>query len=832
MAWGTLTKLTGDFLSGKGRALKRLEARVARIRSHALSLRSHDDAALRMSLQTLRERHLAGASLDQLMEEAFAAVQDAIHRALGLETRDVQLMGAIALQDGAITEMATGEGKTIVALYPAFLQSLTGKGVHIATLNPYLAQRDHAQAQAVLGLLGCTTGLAEHGMKPATRRRAYAADVTYAAYSEFAKDYLRDHLQMTQADCVQRGHASIILDEIDAILIDEARGLVSLTEPHEPSEKTYRGVEQIMAVLPDDRTAMDPDTSAVYLTETGQDEVEAALRQAGLIRQASSLYDQSNTDITHHVQKALQARYLYQRDRDYVVKGGSIIPIDPVTGRAMPGGRLGDGLHQALEAKENLPLGPETQVLASISVQNYFRIYGRRAGMTATAQDNAREFFDVYDLEVVALPPFAPLRRIDLPDEVFPSREAKLDAVTNRILGAQRKGQPVLVGTSSIRQAEAISQRLASAGLAHAMLTARHDADEAEVIARAGMPAAVTIAANMAGRGTDIQLGGPPPVQGAPAEALADFQSRRQAVLEAGGLLLIGMDRHDSQRMDRQLRGRAGRQGDPGTTVFLLSLEDEILAPVIRNRPELLKSCDTSSRSGQRWAQVFLSRYQKNVESRHSQARVTLMRFDNVVHKQRQVIFAERLRVMENPDLTAVTSAMREQVVTDLVQRHLRHEAMHEEEDLSALKADCGEVLGFAVADLAEIDRLAAARATSRDDIEAYVKSRAAGLAAQRQAEFGPDLSRSLEMQTILNAIDMRWNEHLKLVERLRSVVGFRAYGRRDPLVEYQTEAFELFETMLEKLRFDTTRRLAMARPLDQRQQMQAMESMLFNPGA
>ncbi len=819
----------GHLLSGQRREVSRLARCATKIKELEASFRSLDDAKLLQLGASLKQRHLAGASLDDLLLECFAAVWEAVWRALRIDTRDVQLMGALAMQNGAIAEMATGEGKSIAALYPAFLQSLSGKGVHVATLNPYLAERDHAQAQSVLNLLGCSCGLLRPGDKPANRRRAYGADVTYAAYNEFAQDYLRDNMQMASADFIQRGHASVILDEIDAILIDEARAPLTLSQPHEPSEKTYREVQKVVAALSEDMVEFDPNTNAVFLTEMGQDHVEVALQKVGLINDDSTVYDLDNLDIAHDILKALRARFLYKRNKDYVLKNDKIVLVGSVTGRPIPGRRLGGGLHQAIEAKEGLPLGPEAQILSSISVQNYFRLYKTHTGMTSTAKENAGEFYELYGLEVVSLPSHMPLRRLDWPDQIYQSKNDKLDAVAERILQAHDNGQPVLVGTTSISQSEAISHRLSAKGVNHSILTASHDADEAEVISKAGMPRAVTIAARMAGRGTDIQLGGPPPSAHAGREEQRSFNARRQAVLKAGGLLVIGTEKHDSRRIDEQLRGRAGRQGDIGASIFLLSLEDDILRSILNHNPDFFRTHKVNGHVAQRWAQSFLNRHQKNIELRHSHRRMQLMHLDDVIQQQRQVILAERLRVMGSDDLSYDTALMRDQVVTDLINRYLPRGSFYERWNLAALRLDCGAVLGFDKDDLKRFDEFIESSASDQEVIEDFIKAQARTMSERRCTAFGPKMSNALDKQTLLNAMDVRWNEHHMLMQRLQAYVGLRVYGKRDPLVEYRTEAFDHFEQMLEKIRFDVTQDLAQARPLGIEEQTQIIEEMLFN---
>lgn len=818
-----------NILVGQRRTIRDLERRVRQIKTHESRYRAFSQPEFRLVSEGFKTRFQAGETLELLLPECFAVVKEAIKRALNIDVRDAQLLGGVAMHHGSIVELATGEGKSLMVLFPAYLHSLAGDGVHIATLNRYLAARDHAQADRVLSMLGCSVGLLDPRAKPATRRQAYACDITYSVYDEFARDYLRDNTQMTVADLVQRGHASAFLDEIDAILIDEARAPVTLSETYEPSDRLYRGVQAVIAALPEESSEIDTETNAVFLTEKGQDDVEAALRSAGLLDESGSIYDQNNIDLSHHVQKALQARYLYSRDKDYVVINGHIVLVDPVTGRAMPGRRFGDGLHQALEAKEGVSLGPETQTLSTISVQNYFRIYKSRSGMTATAIENANEFYEVYRLRVLQLPSTKPLKRIDLPDQFFETAEKKIETVTTKIAEAYGRNQPVLVGTTSIRQSDEISRKLKALSIDHNMLTARHDADEASVIANAGLPRAVTIAANMAGRGTDIFLGGPPPQHDASEAEIAAHRLRRQDVLDAGGLLVIGTEKHDSRRLDQQLRGRAGRQGDVGTTVFMLSLEDDFVRPILKQKPDYFKSRNALSHYDQQWIHSFFSAHQKNVEESHSQMRIQLMKFDDIVHKQRQVIFAERLRLMKDDDLNAIVSAMREQVINDLIDRYIVGRSFLDEETTELFRQDCIDLFGFEVHDFERIASALSAHEMDDNKVREILHEQADLLVAKRRTEFGHELSSSLERQAVLNAIDTRWNEHQRIMERLRSVIGLRAEGRRDPYTEYQTEAFDLFESMLAQLRLDVTRSLARARPLDSKQQMQAIENLLFD---
>lgn len=819
-------------MTGRYVPMRDLESRVRDIRLHEAQFQNLESAELMTSFAQFKLRFDHGETLEALLPECFAAVQNAIKRAMDIEIRDVQLVGAMAMHHGSIVEMATGEGKSLMVLFPAFLQSLSGEGVHIATLNPYLAERDHAQAERVLGLLGCSVGLLSPRTKPVTRRQAYACHITYSVYDEFARDYLRDNTQLTSSDLVQRGHASVFLDEIDAILIDEARVPVTLTETHEPSDTLYRGVQHIIANLAPDLIEIDEESNSVHLTEAGQDEVEEGLRSSGQLTLSDSIYDPHNIDLAHTVLKALQANFAFARDKDYVVLNEQVVLVDPVTGRAMPGRRFGDGLHQALEAKEGVPLGPETQILSTITVQNYFRVYTKRAGMTATAIENAHEFKEVYNLEVVQLPPANALIRQDMPDEFFETSSKKYDAVIARITEANRKKQPVLVGTTSIRQSEDISQRLNALSIEHQLLTARHDADEAQVIANAGLPGVITIAANMAGRGTDIYLGGPHPSGKADNVDTKAHRIRRQEVLDAGGLLVIGTEKHDSRRLDKQLRGRAGRQGDPGMSVFILSLEDDFIRPILKKKRDYFKGRKTDSRFGQQWIRSFFSSHQRNIEESHSQLRIQLMKFDTVLHKQRQVVFAERLRLMKDADLHSVVAAMRNQVIDDVIDRHISGRNAIDTIATELFCRECEELFGISSSDLDDLILSFSSGPLNETEIRNVLRHYADNLSARRRTQFGPDLSASFERQAVLNAIDLRWNEHQRVMERLRSVIGLRAEGRRDPYSEYQTEAFDLFEKMLTQLRFDVTRSLARARPLDTQQQIKIIEGLLFNANA
>ncbi|SDE66399.1 preprotein translocase subunit SecA [Limimaricola pyoseonensis] len=830
---GSLAKKV--FGTPNDRKIKSTRPLVEKINALEAEFQKLDDDGLKAKTAEFKDRLEKGESLDHLLPEAFANCREAARRALGLRAFDVQLMGGIFLHQGNIAEMKTGEGKTLVATFPAYLNALTGKGVHVVTVNDYLAKRDAEWMSKVYGALGLSTGVVYPQQPEAEKKEAYAADITYATNNELGFDYLRDNMKSDLAQMNQRGHHFAIVDEVDSILIDEARTPLIISGPSQDRSELYRQIDRIIPELTEAHYTIDEKSRSVTYTDEGNEFLETRLQAAGILPEEQTLYDPESTTVVHHVNQGLRAHKLFQRDKDYIVRDGQAVLIDEFTGRMMQGRRLSDGLHQAIEAKENLDIQPENVTLASVTFQNYFRLYDKLAGMTGTALTEADEFFEIYRLGVVEVPTNRPVQRADEDDQVFRTAREKFDGVVKSIREAHEKGQPILVGTTSIEKSEFLSQLLQKEGIAHNVLNARQHEQEAQIVADAGKLGAVTIATNMAGRGTDIQLGGN--VELKVLEALAadpeahpdeirarieaEHADEKKAVLAAGGLFVLATERHESRRIDNQLRGRSGRQGDPGRSSFFLSLEDDLMRIFGSERLEKVLST-LGMKEGEAivhpWVNKSLERAQAKVEGRNFDIRKQLLKYDDVMNEQRKVIFSQRREIMEAEDLTEIVDDMRHQVIDDLVAQHIPERAYPDQWDSEGLYARAIQVLGVDV----PVMKWAEEEGVDDGDIRARLEEASDKLMAEKAETFGPETMKSIEKQVILQTIDSKWREHLLMLEHLRSVVGFRGYAQRDPLNEYKTEAFQLFEGLLDGLRAEVTEKLAQIRPISKEEQ-QAM---------
>ena len=817
------------------RKIKATRPIVARINALEPDFEALSDAELIDKTGEFKQRLANGESLDALLPEAFANCREAARRALGLRAFDVQLMGGIFLHEGNISEMKTGEGKTLVATFPTYLNTLTGKGVHIVTVNDYLAKRDAEWMGKVYAALGLTTGVIYPQQPEAEKRAAYAADVTYATNNELGFDYLRDNMKSSLEEMNQRGHHYAIVDEVDSILIDEARTPLIISGPSQDRSDLYVAIDKLIPRLNEEHYTIDEKTKNVTFTDEGNEYLESLLHDEGLLDAEQSLYDPESTTIVHHVNQGLRAHTLFQKDKDYIVRDNQVVLIDEFTGRMMPGRRLSEGLHQAIEAKEGCDIQPENVTLAQVTFQNYFRLYDKLAGMTGTAVTEAEEFGEIYRLGVVEVPTNLPIARIDQDDAVYRTQDEKLAAILEEITTAHEKGQPVLVGTTSIEKSELLSQLLTKAGIPHNVLNARQHEKEAQIVADAGKLSAVTIATNMAGRGTDIKLGGNVDFQVMEAIAAepdkdpevirqrieAEHASDEQAVIKAGGLFVLATERHESRRIDNQLRGRSGRQGDPGRSAFFLSLEDDLMRIFGSERLEKVLST-LGMKEGEAiihpWVNKSLERAQAKVEARNFDIRKQLLKFDDVMNEQRKVIFKQRLDIMKADDLSDIIRDMRGEVIDDLVDRYMPPKTYADQWDVDGLDAALREQMQL---DL-PVKNWADEEGVDDEAITERLEKAADEMMAQKAVQFGAENMRAIEKQILLQTIDAKWREHLLTLEHLRSVVGFRGYAQRDPLNEYKNEAFQLFESMLDSLRQDVTQKLAQIRPMTEEEQ-QAM---------
>ncbi|KUF10677.1 preprotein translocase subunit SecA [Pseudoponticoccus marisrubri] len=822
------------------RKVKATRPTVAKINALEPDFEKLDDAGLIAKTAELKERHEKGESLDDLLPEAFANCREAAKRALGLRAFDVQLMGGIFLHQGNISEMKTGEGKTLVATFPAYLNALTGRGVHIVTVNDYLARRDSEWMGKVYAALGMTCGVVYPRQPDDEKQAAYASDITYATNNELGFDYLRDNMKSELNQIYQRDHYFAIVDEVDSILIDEARTPLIISGPSQDRSELYVSVDKLIPELDDTHYEIDEKTRNVTFTDEGNEYLEQQLRARDLLPEGQTLYDPESTTVVHHVNQGLRAHKLFQRDKDYIVRDGEVILIDEFTGRMMPGRRLSDGLHQAIEAKEGCNIQPENVTLASVTFQNYFRLYDKLSGMTGTATTEAEEFGQIYGLGVVEVPTNKPIARIDEDDQVFRTGREKFTAIVEEIRKAHEKGQPVLVGTTSIEKSEMLSTLLTEAKLPHNVLNARQHEKEAQIVADAGKLGAVTIATNMAGRGTDIKLGGNLDFQimeaiaAAPdrdpeeirAEIEAQHADDEKAVIDAGGLYVLATERHESRRIDNQLRGRSGRQGDPGRSSFFLSLEDDLMRIFGSDRLDNVLG-KLGMKEGEAivhpWVNKSLERAQAKVEGRNFDIRKQLLKFDDVMNDQRKVIFAQRREIMEAEDLSEIVTDMRHEVVDELVDTYAPPKAYADQWEVQGLYAACLEKLGIDVPVIgwAEEDGV------DQEVIRERLAEASDKMMAEKAEAFGPETMRQIEKQILLQTIDSKWREHLLTLEHLRSVVGFRGYAQRDPLNEYKSEAFQLFENMLESLRETVTQQLSQVRPMTEDEQRKMMEQLM-----
>jgi len=829
---GTLARKV--FGTPNDRKVKSVRPLVAQINALEPQFAALSDEEIIAKTAEFRERVAKGESLDALLPEAFANCREAARRALGLRAFDVQLKGGIFLHQGNIAEMKTGEGKTLVATFPAYLNALTGKGVHVVTVNDYLAKRDAEWMSKVYSALGLTTGVVYPYQPDAEKREAYRADITYATNNELGFDYLRDNMKGSIEEMSQRGHYFAIVDEVDSILVDEARTPLIISGPSQDRSDLYITVDKLIPKLSPEHYKVDEKTRNVTYTDEGNEVIEQLLRDAGLLSGDASLYDPESTTLVHHVTQALRAHALFNRDQQYIVRDGEVMLIDEFTGRMMKGRRLSDGLHQAIEAKEGVKIQPENTTLASVTFQNYFRLYEKLAGMTGTASTEAEEFMEIYKLGVVEVPTNRPIARVDEHDQVYRTAREKYEGVINAIREANARGQPILVGTTSIEKSEALSALLREQGIPHNVLNARQHEQEAQIVADAGKFGAVTIATNMAGRGTDIQLGGN--VEMKVLEALAadphlhpdevrarieaEHADEKKRVIEAGGLFVLATERHESRRIDNQLRGRSGRQGDPGRSTFFLSLEDDLMRIFGSERLDKVLST-LGMKEGEAivhpWVNKSLEKAQAKVEGRNFDIRKQLLKFDDVMNDQRKVIFGQRLEIMQAGDLSEIVRDMRHQVIDDLVDQNLPPKAYADQWDIEGLTAACREWMGI---DL-PIAAWAAEEGVDQDVIRDRIVEASDSMMGEKLAAFGAETMKTIEKQLLLQTIDTKWREHLLRLEHLRSVVGFRGYAQRDPLNEYKSEAFQLFETMLNSLRLDVTQKLSQVRPISKEEQEQ-----------
>ncbi|MCA0318852.1 MAG: preprotein translocase subunit SecA [Proteobacteria bacterium] len=835
------------FGNGNDRRVKGYRPRVQAIAALEPEMEKLSDEALRARTEEFRAQLASGKTVDDLLVPAFATVREAAKRVLGQRHYDVQMIGGMVLHEGAIAEMKTGEGKTLVATLAVYLNALPGKGVHVVTVNDYLAKRDAEWMGKVYGFLGMTTGTIVHGMDDQQRHDAYACDITYGTNNEYGFDYLRDNMKYTKEEMVQRGHHFAIVDEVDSILIDEARTPLIISGPLEDRSDFYATIDRFIPVLAKEDYEVDEKQRTAALTESGNEKIEKALVEAGYVK--GELYDIENVSTVHHVNQALKAHKLFQRDKDYIVRNGEVVIIDEFTGRMMPGRRYSEGLHQALEAKERVQVQPENQTLASITFQNYFRMYKKLAGMTGTALTEADEFMDIYKLQVVEIPTNRGIARTDEDDEVYKSVEDKYNAIIAEVEAARAKGQPVLVGTTSIEKSETLAEMLKRAGFKQvdledpqafaplydgdqgtaaekvfAVLNARYHEQEAFIVSQAGVPGAITIATNMAGRGTDIQLGGNAdmrasvelagmedgPEKKARAEAIrVQVQQLKQRALDAGGLYIMGTERHESRRIDNQLRGRSGRQGDPGRSKFYLSLQDDLMRIFGSDRMEGMLT-KLGLKEGEAivhpWINRALEKAQQKVEARNFDLRKNVLKYDDVANDQRKVIFEQRIELMSQQDLSDMIVDMRHGVVESLVATYIPSEAYAEQWDTEKLKEEIWRVLNLElpIPDWAKEEGIADEEVTER------ITKAADEMMASKAARFGPDTMRQIEKAVVMQVLDHLWREHIVQLDHLRQVVGLRGYAQRDPLNEFKSEAFQLFESLMERLREMTTQQLAL----------------------
>ena len=810
------------FGTANDRLLKTFRSKVEEINGIEPQLIALSDAELRGRTDWLRERLANGETEDDILVDAFATVREAARRTLGQRHFDVQLLGGMVLHRGMISEMKTGEGKTLVATLPVYLNAISRKGVHVVTVNDYLAKRDSEWMSQVYSFLGLTTGVIVHELSDQERQAAYGSDITYGTNNEFGFDYLRDNMKFRLDEMVQRPFNFAIVDEVDSILIDEARTPLIISGPTEDNSDLYRQIDLLLPKLLEEDYEKDEKARAVTMTEQGTEHVEQLLTEAGLLK-SGNMYDLQNISLVHHINQALRAHKLFARDVDYIVKSDKVIIIDEFTGRMMEGRRYSDGLHQALEAKEHVSIQNENQTLASITFQNYFRLYPKLAGMTGTAQTEATEFQEIYKLEVVEIPTNVPVKRKDEDDEVYRTAREKYEAIGTLIEALRAKQQPVLVGTVSIEKSEMLSELLTKKKIPHQVLNARHHEQEALIVSQAGKPGAVTIATNMAGRGTDIQMGGNLDMRlkaeladitdeaervGKTEAIKAEVAQFREIVLAAGGLYVIGTERHESRRIDNQLRGRSGRQGDPGGSKFFLSLEDDLMRIFGSQRMDSMLQ-KLGLKEGEAiihpWINKALEKAQQKVEARNFDIRKNLLKFDDVMNDQRKVIYEQRRELMAASEVAQTITDMRHETAEDMVTRCIPEKAYPEQWDVTGLHEEVLRVfnLNLPIEDWAKEEGIA------DPEIHHRILTAIDEKAAEKAARYGADIMRMVEKSLLLQVLDQTWKDHLLTLDHLRQGIGLRAYGQRDPLNEYKREAFNLFGEMLSALREKITTLLA-----------------------
>ena len=809
------------------RRIREVQAIVENINALEKDFSLLSDSEIIAKTKELKQRYGEGETLDKLLPEAFANCREAAKRTLGLRAFDVQLVGGIFLHRGNISEMKTGEGKTLVATFPAYLNALVGKGVHIVTVNDYLAKRDAEWMSKVYTALGMTTGVVYPQQEDEEKLEAYSCDITYATNNELGFDYLRDNMKPSIDQIAQKHHYFAIVDEVDSILVDEARTPLIISGPAQDRSELYIQIDKLIPNLEENHFTIDEKSRNVTFTDEGNDFLELQLRKRDLLPDTQSLYDPESTTVVHHVNQGLRAHKLFSKDKDYIVRDKQVVLIDEFTGRMMSGRRLSDGLHQAIEAKEGCDIQPENVTLASVTFQNYFRLYEKLSGMTGTAATEADEFMEIYKLGVLEIPTNVPITRVDADDRVYRTAKEKYAAIVEEVKEANSNGQPVLLGTTSIEKSELLSSLLKASGVKHNVLNARQHEQEAAIVADAGKFGAVTIATNMAGRGTDIQLGGNMEMQ--VLEALKDkpksnpelirktieekHSKDKKQVLEAGGLFVLASERHESRRIDNQLRGRSGRQGDPGKTCFFLSLEDDLMRIFGSERLDKVLST-LGMEEGEAiihpWVNKSLERAQSKVEARNFDIRKQLLKFDDVMNDQRIAIFEQRLDIMRAEDQTEIIDDMRNDVIDDLINVHIPPKSYPDQWDLNGLKDAVKEGINL---DL-PIDDWANEEGVDDELLTERIEDAANSMMADKTKAFGKEAMQQVEKQLLLQTIDTKWREHLITLEHLRSVVGFRGYAQRDPLNEYKNEAFQLFERLLNGLRYDVTKQLSIVRPL------------------
>ncbi|MFV3073915.1 preprotein translocase subunit SecA [Niveispirillum fermenti] len=809
------------FGSANERVVKGLRKQVEAINALEPKLAGLSDAELQMRTDWLRDRLEKGETLNDILPDAFATVREASKRVMGMRHFDVQLIGGMVLHAGKIAEMRTGEGKTLVATLSVYLNALQGKGVHVVTVNDYLASRDASHMGRLYGFLGLTTGVIVHGLDDNERRAAYASDITYGTNNEFGFDYLRDNMKYRLTDMVQRPFNYAIVDEVDSILVDEARTPLIISGPSTDSSELYIAINKVMALLDEADYEKDEKAKAVSMTEGGTEKVAQILKDMELLK-TGDLYDIHNISLVHHVNQALKAHKLFTRDVDYIVKDDKVVIIDEFTGRMMEGRRYSEGLHQALEAKEGVTIQRENQTLASITFQNYFRIYPKLSGMTGTAMTEASEFAEIYGLEVVDIPTNLPVARKDQDDEVYRTALEKYEAIVKLVEECRARQQPMLVGTVSIEKSETLSALMKKKGIPHNVLNARYHEQEAYIVSQAGRPGAITIATNMAGRGTDIQLGGNLDMR--IEHELADIPegeerdrriqtikdevaAARDVVLKAGGLYVVGTERHESRRIDNQLRGRSGRQGDPGASKFFLSLEDDLMRIFGTQRLDTMLQklgLEQGEAIIHPWINKALAKAQQRVEAHNFEIRKNLLKYDNVMNDQRKVIYEQRREIMEAEDVQEMVTSMRHEVIANMVRRAIPENAYAEQWNMNLLHEECLRLLG---ADL-PVREWAQEEGIADEEITERLIKFSDDKMAEKEASYGPELLRNIEKSLLLQILDQVWKDHLLSLDHLRQGINLRAYAQRDPLNEYKREAFELFSGLLDNLREQVTQML------------------------